>query len=145
MIEILLEIKSKLWKMKEDFDRWNKIKKKTNTSNNIINFKEREVFYIKIGKNIGFEEDGKGEDFLRPVIVFKKFNKYIFWGIPLTSSNLNNKNGFYYYKFCLNSLENCAILSQIRLFDVRRLLNKIGVIGVQDFLNIKQKINQIIG
>jgi mRNA interferase MazF len=32
-------------------------------------------FYMKMGKNLGFEQNGKGENFVRPVIILKKFNK----------------------------------------------------------------------
>ena len=130
--------------MEKEFDNWNNIKKRINVTENYLNFKEREIYYINIGKNIWFEEDGKGNDFLRPAIVLKKFNNYIFWGIPLTSSNLKNKDDYFYYKFYLKNIENCAILSQIRLFDVKRLSHKIGFVSIDDFIEIKKRIKQML-
>ena len=54
---------------KKDFDLWNTQKKITDNSENKKTFHEREIWFIKIGENIGFEQNGKGKDFLRPVIV----------------------------------------------------------------------------
>ena len=71
--------------MSNDFDRWNEKKKKLNDNEISFGFRERDIFNIKMGQNIGHEEKGKGDDFIRPVIVFKKFNRHIFFGIPLTS------------------------------------------------------------
>ena len=63
-----------------DFDKWNNIKKDTHKENVLVGFRNRDIFYIKMGQNIGFEQNGKGDNFVRPVIVFKKFNKNIvFW------------------------------------------------------------------
>ena len=39
---------------------------------------------------------------------------------------------------------NIAILSQIRLFSTKRLLNKIGVIKENDFENLKTKIKEML-
>ena len=68
-----------------DFDNWNSIKKETNKEKILVGFKDRDIFYIKMGQNIGFEQNGKGENFVRPVVVFKKFNKNMFFGIPLST------------------------------------------------------------
>ncbi|PID34747.1 MAG: hypothetical protein CR971_01625 [candidate division SR1 bacterium] len=32
----------------------------------------REIWYVSLGNNIGYEEDGKGNDYKRPVLVLKK-------------------------------------------------------------------------
>ena len=56
----------------EQFDEWNEIKKNTHLRNNIVGYKEREIFWTRIGYNIGSEEYGKGNEFQRPVIIIKK-------------------------------------------------------------------------
>lgn len=48
-----------------------------------------------MGQNIGFEQNGKGDNFVRPVIILKKFNKNMFFGIPLSTQIKDGK--FYYY------------------------------------------------
>ena len=105
----------------------------------IIN--EREVYWCSLGENIGDEENGKGEVFRRPVLVFKKFNNHIFWGIPMSSKN---KENIYYIKVILKDVEQSAIISQLRLLDTKRLDTKIGYISEIDFAEIKNSVINII-
>ncbi len=120
--------------MKKDFDNWNKKKQETDAKKKLAFFQVRDVFWVKMGINIGFEQDGKGQSFMRPILVIKKFNNYVFWGIPLTTKE---KNGQYYYTFELKKIKRRAILSQLRLFDTKRLEQKIGKITTKDFTKIK--------
>jgi mRNA interferase MazF len=80
--------------MIKDYTRW--FSKKSviqQSSNERVFFHEKEIWWCSTGSNVGSEEDGKGEDFARPVLIFKKFNKGIFWAIPLTTKiNTNEKN-----------------------------------------------------
>jgi hypothetical protein len=68
----------------KDFSSWNNIKEQLHNDKINFRFRERDIFFMYVGANIGFEQDG-GKDFLRPVLVYKKFNKHVFLGIPLTS------------------------------------------------------------
>ncbi|MDD4662203.1 MAG: type II toxin-antitoxin system PemK/MazF family toxin [Candidatus Pacebacteria bacterium] len=131
--------------MTEDiFNKWNEQKKEIDNNEREIFFAEREIWNIKMGKNIGFEEDGKGEDFLRPVLILKKFSKEIFWGIPLTSSCKKEYPQFY-CSFIFKGGESVAILTQIKLYSTRRLYYKMGRIGEKNFNLIKQKLITLIG
>jgi hypothetical protein len=125
----------------KSFDLWNTQKK--NINNQIKNpfFHEREVWFIKIGENIGYEENGKGDKFLRPILIYKKFSKNTFLGIPLTSKKKNNK---FHISFVLKNKLSCAILSQIRLFDAKRLDYLYGKIQNQEFYFIKEKLIELI-
>jgi len=60
---------------KEIFTCWNTKKIDTHINDAIIGIKERDIVFIKMGKNIGYEQDGKGEEFLRPVVIYKNFIK----------------------------------------------------------------------
>jgi len=122
------------------FDLWNEIKKETEFSSKELFFKERDVFFIKMGKNIGYEQNGKGNNFLRPVLILKKFNQSIFLSIPLTS-NIKKKNKYYFEIKNINNRRNFVILSQIKLFDKKRLGRKIGVISKTEFIEIKKIIS----
>lgn len=128
------------------FDGWNTIKKQLNMANT-PNFKEREVWYLKLGKNIGFEQNGKGDTFLRPVVVLKKFNNSVFWGIPLTTKT---KESPYYFTFFVTNnrqhteIKNTAILSQIRLLDARRLSHKIGNVSIPDQKKLLEKLQLLL-
>jgi len=127
--------------MKKDYTNWHKIKRAIEQKENRIYFQVRDVFFCSIGENVGFEQDGRGEEFLRPIIVVKKFNNEIFLGVPLTHTD---KRGKYYFAFDLNKEKSVAIISQVRLFDAKRMKYKIGMINEKDFIVLKEKIRQLL-
>ena len=126
---------------KKDFDKWNNLKKITDNIENKKTFHEREIWFIRIGENIGFEQNGKGKEFLRPVIIYKKFSKNVFLGIPLTKAE---KEGKFYSVFTFKRKYSNAILSQIRLFDSKRLKYKVGKMSVGDYNRVKRKLIELI-
>jgi len=126
----------------KEFDKWNEVKKQTATINPIVGFKTRDIFNIKMGKNIGFEQNGKGKEFVRPVLVYKKLTKDMFIGIPLTTTKREG-SFFYSFSFISNKLS-IAILIQTRLFSSKRLLNKIGTINKDDFQRLKEKYMKLL-
>ena len=75
-----------------------------------------------MGINIGNELDGKNEFFNRPVLVLRKFNRFIFYGIPL-SSKIKEDNP-YYVPIHVKGRTVSAIISQMRLFDSKRLTDR---------------------
>ena len=121
----------------KDFDSWNGQKKVLDSLQNKKTFHEREIWFIKIGENVGFEQNGKGDEFLRPVIIFKKFSKNVFIAIPLTKTVKDTK---FYASFTFKDITSSAILSQIRLFDSKRLAYPIGRMSQGDFDVVKQKL-----
>lgn len=131
--------------MEQEYNSWNNIKKEIAKENISVGFKNRDIFYMNMGKNIGFEQDGKGENFVRPVVIVKGFNKNMFFGIPLSTKI---KEGKFYYRFTFckkdKEIENIALLSQMRLFSTKRLLNKIGMMKINDFENMKNKFKELI-
>lgn len=123
------------------FDVWNTQKKAIDQKVQHTFFKERDVFFISMWKNIRFEQNGKWYNFARPVVIVRKFNNDVFWGVALSSKQ---KQGFYYYSFLTNGILQCAILSQLRLYDKNRLIRKIGMIGELAFLELKEKIKSLL-
>ena len=126
----------------EEFNSWNIQKKSIDKCKNIIKYRQRDIIFIKLGKNIGFEQDGKGKEFLRPVIVYKKFNNRVFLGIPLTSIKKNNKFHFE-FEFSKNK-KSYAILSQIRLFDIKRAKYKSKMIKEKDFEKLEKTLKEFL-
>jgi predicted glycosyltransferase len=120
------------------FDKWNELKKKINKKEKILKFKEREIFFINVGKNIGYEQNGKGDEFLRPVLIIKKFNKRFFLGILLTKQGKNND---YYFKLNESSF---AILSQIRVFDAKRIKYFYKRLNENQFYELIEKIRNLL-
>ena len=83
--------------MTKDYKDWMPIKSQINNNEKYpIGFKEREIWYASIGENIGFEEDGKGIKFARPVLILRVFSRKLCFVIPLSTSQ---KRGKYYYSF----------------------------------------------
>ena len=128
--------------MQKNFQKWH-IKKSDLHENQIrIYFHERDIWFASVGANIGFEQDGKGDDFLRPIVVLKKFNNENLWGVFLTSKD---KIGKYYFKFYHDQNRlSTANISQLRLIDSKRLKYKIGVITEVDFYQLKKRIIYLI-
>lgn len=129
--------------MKKDFWNWHKKKEQINEIEKLPFFHEREVWFCYMGVNVGFEQDGSGEEFLRPVIVFKKFNNQIFWGIPLTKAKIgkkiNKRSKKYYFNFNFaEGVTSTAILSQLKLIDAHRLSRHIRAISEADFIKLKK-------
>ena len=65
--------------MVKKFIHWiyNKITIDSLERNNRI-ISEGQVYWCLLGENIGFEQNGKGDYFRRPVLIFKKFNNNVF-------------------------------------------------------------------
>jgi len=129
--------------MNKDYNTWMPVKSNINNSESYpIGFKERDVWICNIGENIGFEEDGKGKDFTRPVLILKVFNRKFCHIIPLSTTE---NRGKHYYPFDGNTGKtSVAILSQIRSIDATRLHEKIGKVSKEDFEKIKKQIKELI-
>ena len=130
--------------MQKDFDDWNNKKKNIHTEGSVgeIFFRTKEVWWCALGLNIGFEQDGKGENFRRPVLILKKFNQYVALAIPITSKP---KEGKYYVPCNLgDKIARKAITSQIRLIDTKRLIDKLGVADNESFESIKKAIKDYL-
>jgi mRNA interferase MazF len=128
--------------MKKDFDTWNNSKKNINRAGRVAFCHQREIWWVSLGVNIGFEQDGTGENFDRPVIVMKGFNENIFWGIALTG---HKRIGKYYFPIgFIDDREASVVLSQIRLIDSKRLVKKIGMVDEELFKQLQDAVKEIL-
>jgi mRNA interferase MazF len=128
------------------FDEWNIVKKNTENQNFTLTVKPREIYWVKIGINIGNEEFGKDADFTRPVIIIRRLTKDLFIGIPITTTLKDND---YFHQFSYTNktrgiIENSAMILQLRTYSVKRVLNKIGKINTEDFKKIIEKTKMIL-
>jgi len=126
----------------KDFDSWNNIKKEIDAKSPQLDFffYEREIWWCSIGVNIGVEADGKNIDFERPILILKKFNGLMFWGLPLVSGR---REGQFYYPINW-PVETSIVLSQLRIMSSKRLLRKVETISEIDFDMIKSKLRTFI-
>ena len=119
----------------KNFDEWNEVKKTIQYSmvSDRTFFYEREVWWVRLGINIGDEEDGKDDGCIRPVIILRKYSKRSFLAIPMSSVT---KSSIYYYEFNFKGENVSAILSQIRFMDSRRLFKIEGKISKEEFAKL---------
>lgn len=124
------------------FDSWNEKKKITHQSAKIPYFNVKEIWWVQLGKNISSESLGKGNDFLRPVIILQKFYGKSALIIPLTSQK---KEGSYYFSFKDNKdAMQTAILPQIRYVDGRRFRHQLALVPDDVFLDLQEKLLSLI-
>ena len=120
----------------KEYDAWNEKKKGLETRITLPQFSERDIWWCSLGLNVGYEEDGKGDQFERPVCVLRKFSKEVFVGLPLTSAVKDSK---YYFPHSLHETDGSIILSQGRLLSAKRLQRKLGRMSPHKFEELKSK------
>ncbi len=124
------------------FVDWTKLKVRLHCSEREFYFHEREIWWASLGHNIGSEQNGKNDKFERPVLVFRKFGQYNFWGLPITSRCKEND---YHYSFLTEEgIPNCVSLTQIRLMSSKRLLRRVRRLPSKDFENIASRLTELI-
>jgi len=128
----------------KDFDSWNELKKKIEAEKNEPNKfpKEGEVWMSSLGRNIGFEQNGSGANFSRPVLIVKKFNNHMFWCVSLSTKQ---KNFDFYFNYTdQNNQKVSAILAQMKLVSVKRLKRKLYELNGDKLQEIKLKLKSFL-
>ena len=125
------------------FDRWNHLKKSTDAgiSEPRLYFHEGDIWWVRLGKNVGYEIDGKSHQFTRPVIVLKKYNQYSFLALPLTTNAHPNR-----YRIPVGTVggtPSFATLSQLRNIDSKRLVKKITRLPSDHLVIIKKEASRV--
>ena len=118
---------------KKEFDRWNEVLKRLNQRSRLSLFAEREVWMVAWGACSGSELDGKGLEFGRPVLIYKKLNSRKFFGIPLSGSK-KYLPGWYAYD------HGSLVIEEGRPLDANRLLYKKKKISQGDFKKIRESV-----
>ena len=128
----------------KDFDSWNELKKKIEAKKNDPEKfpKEGEVWMSNLGKNIGYEQNGSGDNFSRPLLIIKKFNNHMFWAVSLSTK----QKGFdFYFNYTdPHDQKVSAILAKMKLVSVKRLKRKLYEIPNELFDEIKQKLKSFL-
>lgn len=127
--------------MDKDFDKWNEVKKKTHAEQARL-YTVREIWWCRLGVNIGTEQDGKGEWYLRPCIILRGFGPDACWIIPLTTST--RKHPLRFPVGIIESEQAVANLSQIRVIDSRRLVEKIGFLNISMFSELRKAAKALL-
>ena len=124
-----------------NFDKWNVKKQQIQENKQMLKFRERDIFFMSIGQNIGYETYGKGIEYLRPVLIVRKFNNRTFFGIPLSSKI---KKGKYYFRIEFKNRVNIALLSQAKVFDIKRAKYFLAELNKDKFLELKKEFTKVV-
>lgn len=129
---------------RKDFDAWQPLKKTIHRKDksDIPYFSNREIWFCHVGCNIGYEQDGTSNLFWRPVLIVKKYNAYLFTGIPLTSQLKSLP--FYFDIGVVDEIPAMAILSQMKPFSSKRLIEKIGMLPKPRYEATKKAASEYI-
>lgn len=112
---------------------WNKTSKAV--------FKRGDIWWCSLGINLGEEMYGKGSKFTRPVLIFRKFTSNSFLALPITKQE---KQGTWYVEITIHGEKRWIMLNQARVFDKKRLTNRIGVLDDNDFQKVKKGLLNFI-
>jgi mRNA-degrading endonuclease toxin of MazEF toxin-antitoxin module len=125
--------------MLKRFLEWIGLKEKLhNIQNGPPLVKERDLWWISFGENIGSEINGKGALFSRPAIIIKKLSRGFYLVAPTTSQK---KTGNWYVEVRQEGKLMYVCLHQIRTVDYRRLSSRLGTLDEEDF----RKVNTAFG
>ena len=122
--------------MGKNFDAWNELKKELDGDAITAFAYPREIWWCSLGVNIGAEIDGKNENFERPVIVMKVYNKETLLILPITS---RQKDDPFHHKIQTKQKTVWVKLTQPRIISNKRLLRKVNVLGESEFEALKTR------
>ncbi len=127
--------------MEKDFDKWNIEKKKADAEQPRF-YTVREIWWCRLGVNIGTEQDGRGQLFLRPAIILRGFGPDACVIVPLTTSVREHP-----LRVSVGNVDGRAAranLSQIRVVDTRRLVEKIGFLDEEIFAELRKTAKDLL-
>ena len=128
--------------MKKDFDKWNEVKKEIHENEVSKFYHAREIWWCSLGENIGFEQDGNGEEYQRPILILKGLSKNTCLIIPMTTSS--KKHPMRVSAGIIEGKEVSVIISQIRVVDTKRFINKIGFLDRNVFDAIRKIVKDMV-
>lgn len=131
---------------KEIFNLWNSKKQKIDQESKFNHPqpypKAGEVWMTALGKNIGFEQNGTGVNFSRPVLVLKKFNNQMYCIIPLSTKQ---KGLDFYFNFTDPfGYPVSAILAQIRLISIKRFYRKMYLLSSEELAVVMDELYKLL-
>lgn len=127
--------------MEKDFDYWNSKKKKLDNHAQPPFFHERDIWWCSLGVNVGTEQDGRNDQFVRPVLILKRYSKDMALVAPLTRTE---KKGRYWYTLRTHQVRGSrVVLSQMRTVSSKRLRARMARVPENEFGVIQEKIIEL--
>jgi len=127
--------------LRQQHNRWNLLAQRHALKTTKLDFNERELWWAHVGQNLGWEQNGSGQHFLRPVLIVKKFHRSFLWAVPLTTTK---RTGRHYVTLQAKKCRGQLILSQIKPLDAVRLVQKIERIDTPQYEKICTLIRRLL-
>lgn len=125
----------------EKFQKWGLIKQQLHLENTDIFIKPRQIWFVRMWYNVWYEQDGKWDEFTRPVLVIKKLWN-MFFIIPLTTWWKNNH--IFYHSINITWWVNSKlILNQWKTISKLRFIRHIFTLSKQEFTYIKNLLHKL--
>ena len=127
--------------MEKNFDAWNEVKKRTDTEEPRL-YTVREIWWCRLGVNVGTEQDGKGKWYVRPCVILRGFAPDACLVAPLTTSPRQHA-----LRVPVGLVEGQgarANLSQLRVVDTRRLERKIAFLEKSIFAKLRKAAKDLL-
>ena len=122
------------------YDIWNDQKK--NIKYKDILFREKDIQWCKLGKNIGQEQDGSGKNFSRPVLILRKLDSKTCIVLPLTTQE---STGSWFYELAQEeNKKSWVMLNQIRIVSSGRLYFYLYHLDIDNFIKIKKQLASLL-
>lgn len=128
--------------MEKRFDEWNAEKKELNSRRAAPFCHARELWWCVLGVNVGFEQDGTGEHYDRPIVILKVLSARTCLAVPLTTST--HQHPLRVPLGLVQGKEARALLSQMRVVDTKRLIRKMSYLDHERFDLIRKAVKDML-
>ena len=128
--------------MQKDFDTWNEKKKALDVQSRNLLFKEGEIWWCAVGRNIGEEVYGKGGEFRRPVVILKKLSNNSCIAVPTTTKP---RTGSWYHRIHVHSKDRWVMMNQLRFISGNRLWVRESSLPPDQFSELKKSVAYLLG
>ena len=116
---------------------------KLNTSIQPTSFNgSREVWNCQLGINVGHEQNGDLNSFIRPVLVIQQFGPHMLWVVPLSTKTPPNSPHHHVFEHDGNKYS--ALITQFRAIDLRRLTRKAYTLDRANYYEIQLHLARML-
>lgn len=128
----------------EDFDAWNEQQKAIHAAAHTPIFREGQVWWCRLGVNIGSEVYGKGPQRTRPVIVLRKLSREASIVVPVTSQQPARVSDWY-FPMRWAARDQWVMLHQARMVSAARFTSRMAELPESDFKALKAAFRAFMG